>query len=98
MQGTDATIGGIELAPFSLPAGLALSRAWRALPYRPIWTGAVLNTLLFASVVWLILFLPGVVRRMERRRLGRCEVCGYDLRGAGHGVCPECGAGCEVGA
>jgi hypothetical protein len=33
---------------------------------------------------------PSLVRR-ARRRTGRCENCGYDLR-ASLGLCPECGA------
>lgn len=29
--------------------------------------------------------------RRRRRTAGRCESCGYDLRGAAHERCPECG-------
>lgn len=32
-------------------------------------------------------------RRIERRRLGLCMECGYDLTGNVSGVCPECGTG-----
>jgi len=28
----------------------------------------------------------------RRRRPGLCIKCGYDLRGADHKVCPECGS------
>jgi hypothetical protein len=31
-----------------------------------------------------------------RRRRGLCVDCGYDLRGAAHERCPECGAGVEA--
>jgi rubrerythrin len=33
------------------------------------------------------------LRRRRRRRLaaGACPACGYDLRGAEHERCPECG-------
>jgi hypothetical protein len=32
------------------------------------------------------------IRRRRRRKAGRCESCGYDLRGNPHSpVCPECG-------
>jgi hypothetical protein len=32
-------------------------------------------------------------RQRQRRAAGACESCGYDLRGAAHERCPECGAG-----
>ena len=41
-----------------------------------------------------ILLLPAYEReqkRMERRRLGLCLGCGYDLTGNRSGICPECG-------
>jgi hypothetical protein len=31
-------------------------------------------------------------RKRHRRAAGECESCGYDLRGAAHERCPECGA------
>ena len=62
------------------------------LPYRPLWTGLIVNTLLF-SLPWLIGFaiLPRAVRRFWKRR-GHCNECGYDLKGLAPGApCPECG-------
>ena len=56
---------------------------------------------------WFAVLAPGAVavapllwlRRDARRRLrrsrGLCITCGYDLRGAAHERCPECGAGVE---
>ena len=62
----------------------------RALPVRPIWPGFAINTLFYAAIVWMP-FAPFVLRRHIRRKRGRCLKCGYDLRGAEHEVCPECG-------
>jgi len=33
--------------------------------------------------------------RDRRRQPGLCIACGYDLRGADHNVCPECGSPCN---
>ena len=32
------------------------------------------------------------LRGLIRRKRGLCVACGYDLRGAEHEACPECGA------
>jgi len=48
----------------------------------PIW---VLVVLVATPTLWLW-------RCDRRRRPGLCIKCGYDLRGADHKVCPECGA------
>src|SRR5215831_11337137 len=51
----------------------------------PLWA-----VVLPVSAVTGVLWWP-VVRVARRRRLGLCEVCGYDRRGVGR--CPECGTG-----
>jgi len=48
----------------------------------PIW---VLVVLVATPTLWLW-------RCDRRRQPGLCLKCGYDLRGADHKVCPECGA------
>ncbi len=87
--GSSETNGGIDLSPFRI--GIP-QRSWRALPYQPLWFGVIGNTLFFASLLWLLVVVPRVLRRMNRHRRGQCTSCGYDLRGADHAVCPECGA------
>ncbi|MDY7109254.1 MAG: hypothetical protein SYC29_11525, partial [Planctomycetota bacterium] len=64
----------------------------RVLPLRPMWPGFLINTLFYAAVLWLLIPGPFMLRRLIRRRRGRCVKCGYDLRGALPGAgCPECG-------
>jgi len=65
----------------------------RSLPLRPIWPGFAINTLLYATILWLP-FGALAVRRRRRIRRGLCPKCAYDLRGSPHdaAACPECGA------
>lgn len=47
--------------------------------------------------LWTVSLLVGVPAgllwyRDRRRAPGLCRKCGYDLRGADHSLCPECGA------
>lgn len=66
----------------------------RVLLLIPVWPGFLINSLLYAAVLW-----GGTVgarrgwvaaRSRGRRRRGRCVGCGYAVGGLG--VCPECGA------
>lgn len=61
-------------------------------PLLPIAEGFTLSTLMWATPCFLVLAAPGLVRRRLRASRGRCTRCGYDLRGTGAGLCPECGA------
>ncbi len=59
------------------------------LPIAPIWSGLVLNSLLFGSCLFLATrFVRRAIRR-DRRRMKRCASCGYPLGAAS--VCSECG-------
>lgn len=64
----------------------------RAIPLDLIWPGTMVNTALYAAVLLVPMYLVLGVRRRLRRRRGQCVECKYDLRGAEHAVCPECGA------
>ncbi len=57
----------------------------------PIWHGVIVNTIFYGAILWLLTLGPFTARRMIRRKRGWCINCGYDLRGAEHKVCPECG-------
>ena len=85
--------GGIEaplLPQWRVVAGLTQPRV---LPLRPIWRGFLTNSLLYAAILWIVLFARRDVRQFIRRKRGLCLACGYDLRHADHAACPECGAG-----
>ena len=64
------------------------------LPVRPLWPGFAINTIFYAAILWMVFFIPGMVKRTLRRRRGLCSACAYDLRGRGANsqICPECGA------
>ena len=71
-------------------------RIFTFVPYRPIWPGFALNTLLYAAILW-IPFAPFALRQVLRRRRRACLQCGYDLRGAVSAGCSECGWRRELG-
>ena len=62
------------------------------LPLRPLWPRFAINTVFYAAILWLLTLGLLTARRMIRHKRGCCTKCGYDLRGAEHNACPECGA------
>ena len=83
---------GILLTPKAAARRADLLYTTKALPLRPIWPGFAINTVFYAAILWLLAFGLFAARRVIRRKRGLCLKCGYDLRGAEHEVCPECGA------
>ena len=67
------TVGGVE----------------RPFPMLPVWPGFIVNTLLYAAVLWLLIPGPFVLRRVIRVTRGLCPACAYP-RGESD-VCSECG-------
>ena len=61
------------------------------MPLRPLWQGFTANTIFYAALFWLLIPGPFIFRRLIRRKRGLCVKCAYDLRGAEHEACPECG-------
>ncbi len=63
------------------------------LPYRPIWPAFLINSALYATLWFALLFIPTALRPRARRRRNACLSCGYDLQGLSPTTpCPECGA------
>ena len=61
-----------------------------ATPVRPVWPGFAINTVFYATVLWLLNYGPFVLlRRLIRRRRGLCPACAYPMGEAS--VCTECG-------
>ncbi len=58
-------------------------------PWRPIWFGLIVNSLVYALGLCLAVRLVKHLPRVARTRRGLCLRCGYDL--AGLERCPECG-------
>jgi len=61
------------------------------LPYRPIWSGLVINTLIYALVWMMISYLYTRVRNAQRMLRGRCPFCAYEHHHDFTHGCPECG-------
>ena len=60
----------------------------------PIWPGLAINTFIYATLLWLLVCGPFVLRRFVRVRRGLCPKCAYPM--GERGVCSECGAPCLV--
>jgi len=58
------------------------------LPWLPIWSGLIPDTILYASVALLVCLALAHRRRRKRLRRGLCPSCAYDLTGLD--TCPEC--------
>lgn len=63
----------------------------RALPFMPIWSGLLLNTLAFSSASFVVMAALSVTRRLIRRCRNVCPRCAYSLAGQSQPGCPECG-------
>ena len=59
------------------------------IPLRPLWPGFAINTLFYATLLWLLIPGPFALRRFLRVRRGLCPKCAYPMGESG--VCTECG-------
>src|SRR5262245_46006735 len=65
-----------------------------ALPLRPIWPGFEINTILYAALLWLLVFALRRTRRWRRIKRGLCPACAYPLGESP--TCSECGGRLNV--
>ncbi len=75
-----------------------------------VYQSAMLKRNVFCSRVWFLFVIAGLfsiplgmhcchrLRRIQRRRLCRCVLCGYLQRGNTSSICPECGAAANTPA
>lgn len=62
------------------------------IPTHPIALGLILDTVIYSSAFWILMFFFKLLRPLRWRLIGRCTHCGYDVRGrAPLNKCPECG-------
>jgi hypothetical protein len=64
------------------------------LPWLPLWPGFAIDTIFYATILWLLFAAPGTLRRWRRIKRGLCPVCAYPV-GTSH-VCTECGKPVKV--
>ncbi len=62
-------------------------QAARMAPLAPIWPAFAINTIFYATLLW----LPFVLRRFLRLKRGLCPKCAYPMGESA--VCTECGCG-----
>jgi len=67
------------------------------IPLTPIWSGLILDTLLYGAVWYFLLWIARRSLRLWRRRRGRCPFCGYRMTMLPGDRCPECGATSKAG-
>ena len=76
----------LDEAPLVLPESLTIDK-YRCVSV-PLWPLLLVAAYLAVREVRRV--------RSERRRIGHCRQCGYDLRGLPEPRCPECGARFDV--
>lgn len=63
----------------------------RVVPFRPLWPGLLVNSLVFASAAWLCVGVISRTTKLWRDQKYRCPRCGFDRRGSETRICAECG-------
>ncbi len=81
--------GWVQASQGALSAPRWFALPMRLLPLQPIWSGFLVNTLLYAAVLWLLWGGPFRLRRFIRVKRGLCPKCTYPMGESD--VCSECG-------
>ncbi len=66
-----------------------ITMSGHVLPLLPMWPGFAVNTVFYATVLWLLIPGPLVLRRFIRVKRGLCPKCAYPMGESA--VCSECG-------
>ncbi len=61
------------------------------LPWRPLWPGSIVNTIIYAAILWPLICRLFALRRLRRVKRGLCPKCAYPMGESV--VCTECGCG-----
>lgn len=69
----------------------AIGRRELRVPVEPIAIGLVVDSVVWGGMFAAAGFGAGALRARRRCARGRCPGCNYDLTGAPHAACPECG-------
>jgi hypothetical protein len=88
-----AVHGGL---PTAFPSWTWPYQSNRVLPVAPIWTGLIVNTFVYAVLVWLVLWVAETVALRHRVRTRLCPRCTAQVNDGG--TCPSCGAEVEAEA
>ena len=89
--GMSPVIGGIRVGPRNVVPRDGV----RILPLQPVWSGLIINTVLYVSLWFTLFSLREIwdfrnIRSRLRRRRGQCVRCGYQLL-PDQTRCSECG-------
>jgi hypothetical protein len=68
------------------------------LPIGIHWVAALTDSVVYALIAYILLATARELRRIHRRRCGRCPICSYQLLDLTVPGCPECGWSRERGA
>ena len=61
------------------------------LPYRPIWSGFLFNSLIYTLIIVVCAWILRSIRHARRMHRGHCPFCTYELNHDFREGCPECG-------